>query len=127
MSKQYKDVSSSFKANPFTGEPSVVKDERAVAESLKNIILTDTGERPFQPDLAGNVRALLFEPVSPIVFDSLKTRIEDVVDNFEPRVSLQEVAVDYQVDQNRFSVTIKYKVVSLPGVFTTEIKLQRLT
>lgn len=127
MSRQYRDISSSFKPNPFTGEPSVVKDDRAVSESLKNLILTDTGERPFQPRVAGNIKGLLFETVSPIVLNSIQSRVEELVDNFEPRVNLIEVSVIFNVDNNRFEVTIKYKVASIPGTLTADIQLERLT
>lgn len=127
MAKIYKDITSGFAPNPFTGDPSVAKGERAIIQSLKNLVLVDLEERPFQPDLGSNIKGLLFENPSPIVEDAMRERIEVLITEHEPRVTLEDIIVNFNIDKNRFDVTIKFTVVSLPSDIETTIFLQRLT
>lgn len=127
MAKIYKDITSGFAPNPFTGDPSVAKGERAIIQSLKNLVLVNLEERPFQPDLGSNIRGLLFENPSPLVEDTMKERLVVLITEHEPRVTLEDVSVNFDVDRNRFDVTIKFTVVSLPNEIETTIFLQRLT
>lgn len=127
MTKVYRDITSGFAPNPFTGEPSVAKGERAIIQSLKNLILTDEDERPFQPELGSNIKGLLFEPATPVVAELMKGRIKSIVDQYEPRVDLIDVDVVFEPDDNRFKVVIKFTVVSIPDEIETSIFLQRVS
>lgn len=127
MTTQYKDIKTEFEANPFTGEPSVAKNERAVIQSVKNLILTDVGEKPFQPDIGGNIRGLLFEPATPFTLKLIEERVQETIENYEPRVDLQSTDAIVDEDRNRIEVTLRFKIVSNPGTVETKIFLQRLT
>lgn len=109
MSKaKYRDISFNFLANPINGDISTVSNENSIIQSIKNILLTDSFEVPFNSSFSGNVNSLLFEPVSPITKSILKDRIKQAIENFEPRIILQNVDVSESADENSYNVTITF-------------------
>ena len=122
----YKDFDISFSVNPIPGDLGTKTDANAINQSLKNIINTNFFERPFQPLFGGNIRALLFELADPITINDLKTNIESVIDNYEPRVAVDFVRVDDLSDQNAYHITIQYRIVKSSIVNTFETVLKRL-
>ena len=78
----------SFKVSPLTYDLIANKNETAIARSIRNLILTAPGERPFNPELGSQVSRLLFEPIDDITTQALKEQIENTINNFEPRVRL---------------------------------------
>ena len=86
----------------------------AVKRALKNLIQTNFYERPFQPELGCGIRELLFENFTPMTKVFLERKIEEVIINYEPRVQLQNVAVDDDQDRNRLVVDIYFYVVGVP-------------
>ena len=114
-----------FARNPFTDDVSVVKNESAIKQSIKNLILTQPGEKPFQPNVGSRVTALLFEPLDPFTADALKEEIINTINQYEPRVQLQTVYVTPIIEGNKLNVTIEYQVVGLPIVETINFVLQR--
>ena len=104
----------------------ILKDLDAVKQSIKNLILTSRGERPFQPTLGSNVRALLFEPADYFTEFDLKEAIEETVLNFEPRVRLLNIDVTGEEDYNRFRVSIEFQMVTSLQTGSTEFYLERI-
>jgi len=125
-SNLYSDFDMSFIANPNTGDVSRKTDIDAIKQSIRNLILTMKGERPFQPSLGSNVRHLLFENGDPFTAIELKKEIEFTVDNYEPRVNLLEVMVSENLDANRFKIQIRFALVSTGQQQEVDFYLERI-
>ena len=103
----------SFKANPLNDDLIPLKNEAAIARSLRNIVFTSPGEKFFNPDFGSNVSKVLFENLDEISSIQIKDEIETSVRNFEPRVKLIEVDVKPNFENNEFDVRINYKIVGI--------------
>jgi phage baseplate assembly protein W len=106
----YTDIPFSFKEHPVKKDILPIRDLDAIKQSLKNLILTNQGERPFQGAIGGNVTRYLFEPVTPLVAYSLQEEITRTIARNEPRVRATKVKVTGDVDANAFYVTIGFNV-----------------
>ena len=113
VSKSFKDVSASFKVNPLTNDLIAIKNETAIARSLRNLVLTTPGERFFNEDLGSEVNNLLFENVDDITAMSVRTEIINVIENYEPRVNLLRVSVNANIDSYNMDVIINYEIVGI--------------
>lgn len=122
----FKDLDLDFTRNPITNDIKKIEDIDAIKRSVKNLVQTNFYERPFHPEIGCGVRELLFEPFTPITGIFLKRKIEEVITNFEPRVTLYDISIDQNDDKNRLDVKIYFYVrgVSEPVLVTTF--LQRL-
>lgn len=121
IQKLYSDIDFAFTPQPVKKDIALSYDDMAVIRAVRYLLLTNNYERPFQPNIGGNLDQLLFEPVSPITASSLKTQIEKTIENFEPRVQLHNVAVGALPDQNAYNVTIQFYIGN--NVQPTEINL----
>jgi len=111
----------SFTPLPITGDVSRRIDANAVRQSLYNLIKTQFYERPFQPEIGSPMYRLLFEPIDPITTNALKQGLERLIQNFEPRVVLQQIEVLPKPDENAYNISIFFYVVGIgtPVTFTT--------
>jgi len=114
VSRNFKDISLSFKAHPITYDLLSINDVSAINRSLRNLILTLNGERPFNSLLGTKVNRSLFEVLDARVTTEIETEIRNVIKNFEPRVFLRSVVVTPDFDQNGYHVLIDYEIVGLP-------------
>ena len=112
-SQGFLDLSASFQNNPLSNDLITLKNENAIARSVRNLILTTQGERPFQPVLGSNVNNLLFENMDKLTAAALKDEIRNTIENYEPRVEIEEIIVDPNFDNNEFNVTIQYYIVGI--------------
>ena len=112
-SKGFKDISMSFKVSPLTLDLIANKNETAIARSIRNLILTAPGERPFNPELGSQVSRLLFNPMDDITTDSLREQISNTINNFEPRVNLRQVIVQPNFDNGEYDISIRYDIVGI--------------
>ena len=122
----YKDFDLSFSFNPLTGDLGTKTDVNAINQSVKNLINTNYYERPFKPEMGSNIRAILFEPADVITTLDLKQSITEVITNYEPRVTLQDVLVQDQPDRNAYSVSIIYRINGQNSVAQYDTVLKRL-
>ena len=113
VSKSFKDVSASFKVNPLTNDLIAIKNETAIARSLRNLVLTTPGERFFNEELGSQVGNLLFENVDDLTASSVKSEIENTIQNYEPRVRLLSTKVSANADSYEFDVVITYEIVGI--------------
>ena len=113
VSRAFKDISLSFKPHPITRDVIPLKNERAIARSVKNLILTQLTERPFQPSLGSNVSGSLFEIMDAGSAAVISSEIRNTIDNFEPRVELQNVEVIPYYDSHAFDITIVYTIIGI--------------
>lgn len=108
LKKIYSDLDLTFSRQPLNGDVSIVYDDRAVINSVKYLLLTNFFERPFQPNLGSNMNNMLFEQVGPSMESTLKREITDVITNFEPRVVIDKVVVNANIDRNGYEVTLSF-------------------
>lgn len=114
VSRSFKDISLSFKVHPITYDILPLNDVSAINRSLRNLVLTLNGERPFNSLLGTNVNKSLFEILDVRVTTDIENEIRNVINNFEPRVSLRTVNVTPDFDQNGYHVLIDYEVIGNP-------------
>ena len=112
--RQYTDLDLFFNKKATSRDISKVTDIQAVKRSIRNLILTDHYEKPFHPEIGSGVRGVLFELMSPITANVLARKIEDVIENFEPRAKLIGVRVYPDMDRNAYEATIEFYVVNTP-------------
>ena len=122
----YSDFDFAFLRHPNTHDITIIKDIDAVKQSVKNLILTFRGERPVNPDLGSNIRALLFEPADDFTEFDLKEEIESTIRNHEPRVELTNVEVTLEADNNRFRVSIEFQMITSLQQASAEFYLERI-
>lgn len=113
VSKPFKDISASFQVNPLNRDLIGLTNQNAIARSIRNLILTVPGERPFSPVLGSNVNKLLFDTMDSITASNIKSQIEVTIENYEPRVELNEVIVTPVVDDYAFHVKIQYYIIGI--------------
>ena len=113
ISQSFKDISSSFKVNPLNEDLIAVKNETAIARSVRNLIMTQPGERFFNPLLGSEVMGLLFENVDELTASEISDQIKLTIENFEPRVILTDVEVTPDHDTGEFNVEINYDIVGI--------------
>jgi phage baseplate assembly protein W len=125
--QSYSDFDLMFRANPVTGDVALKKNEQAVKQSVLNILLTNRGERPFDPNFGSNVRGQLFENFDPIVETILEEQIRTALRNYEPRVNLLGVVVDGSPDRNAMDVRVEFEIISPERVTTSvDFSVERL-
>ena len=113
ISKFFKDISASFQVNPLTTDIIAIKNETAIARSIRNLVHTQKGEKFFRPNLGSDVTALLFENVDTLTASSIKTEIELLIKNYEPRVSLNFVSIIPNYDSGEFEAIINYNIIGI--------------
>jgi hypothetical protein len=110
FTKQYKDVSYSWFANPMSGDVGKALGSTAVKNSILSILKTNHHERLFQPEFGSNIRALLFEQMNPITVQRLKKEVEIAIANHEERATVLNVAVTPDEENNRYKVSILFEL-----------------
>ena len=124
--KQYRDLDLFF-SKKTNKDLNKVTDIEAVKRSVRNLILHNTFEKPFHPEIASGVRDILFEPMTPMTAVVLTRKIEDVINNFEPRCRLVSVRATPDFDRNAYNVTIEFYVVNAPTeLVSLDVFLERL-
>lgn len=113
ISKSFKDVSMSFKINPLNNDILTIKNETSIARSVRNLILTDKGERFFNPNLGCGVSKLLFDNLDLMTASRIKSEIEYTIETYEPRVSLINVQVQPNYGENKFDVVLRYNIIGI--------------
>jgi len=124
-SRSFTDLSLGLVRNANTKDVAVVKNDNAIKQAVKNLIMTTPGEKPFQPLVGSNITRLLFEPLDDFTSDAIEQEIINTINRFEPRVRMQDVAVRADFSRNAFNVTIEYQIVGIPINETIEFVLQR--
>ena len=126
QNKIYKDLDLDFDIHPNTKQLNMLMEEKAVVRSLRNLIYTSHYERPFHPEIGCKIKRSLFENIMPSTAITIQNSIEEVVENFEPRVNLTAVDVRAVSDENRYEVNIKFFVVNEPMARQVTFFLERI-
>ena len=121
----YSDLDLTFNRLPVTNDIALSYDEQAVVRSVRNLLLTNFYERPFQPDIGSNLNTILFEPVNNLTASHLSNDIENVINNFESRAKINSVVVSPNSDQNSFTARISFYVGNNTTPTAVNLFLQR--
>ena len=122
----YKDVDTLFDIHPVTRKLNVLTNNAAVARSVKNLVLTNKGERPYQPFLGCDVRNQLFELNDGMVESEVEDTISEVISQYEPRAELISVDADIKPDQHSVEVTITFRVINQQDPVSINLMLERV-
>jgi len=117
ISKSFRDFSLTFEKNAVTNDILSLKNEAAIKESVKNIVLYNFYEKPFDPFFGGNILGLLFENSTPTMVLEVKNRIEQSIEIHEPRVTAVSVTVQFEEDRNEMNCKIQYLILGLSPKF----------
>ena len=122
----YRDIPMSFNVHPVTGNMKLVANAESIKQSVKNIVLTNFYERPYQPELGGNVLAELFENMTPITEYNVARNIRQALENSEPRAVIEDINTTPVEDQNTLRVSIKFSVRNIPEPIEVDVLLERV-
>jgi phage baseplate assembly protein W len=124
----YRDFDLSFRCHPVTGKLIIKKEDEAVKQSVKNLVLTNKYERPFRPEFGGDVRSRLFDLYTGFTQMDYQDLISTAIKNYEPRVLLGDNSVEVKnyTDQNALGITIKFKVISSLSDLSLDINLNKV-
>ena len=112
--RKWKDLDLFFGKKQASKDVNKVVDIQAVKRSVRNLVLLNHYEKPFHPEIGSGVRDMLFELMTPITAFILAKKIEDVIENFEPRAKLVGVRALPNLDRNEYEVTVEFYVVNTP-------------
>ena len=113
LSRGFKDLSASFQTNPLSNDLIALKNESAIARSVRNLVLTGQGERPFQPILGTGVSRLLFDNMDKLTAAAIRSELRTTIENYEPRVEINEILVEPDFERNAFHVTLQYFIIGM--------------
>ena len=125
--RQYRDLDLFFGRKPISKDINIITDVENVKRAVKNLVLTNVYEKPFHPEIASGVRDMLFENMTPLTSIVLTKKVEDVIENFEPRVRLMSVSARPNLDRNEYEMTIEFFIKNFPTtLITVDVFLERL-
>lgn len=124
--KGHRDLDLKLGIHPIRKDLNVLKDDNAIKNAIKNLLVTNANERPFQPFLGANLRGLLFEPADALTKIALRENILEVIKNHEPRVEVQDIDIKDLADQNAYRILVKMRIKEFDNNDTVEIVLRRL-
>tara|TARA_Y100001970_G_C14052776_1_gene759858 strand:- start:413 stop:844 length:432 start_codon:yes stop_codon:yes gene_type:complete len=125
--KQYVDLDLFFGKKNSDRDINTVTDIQSVKRSIRNLVLLNHYEKPFHPEIASGIRDMLFENITPIVGNVLARKVEDVINNYEPRARLISVRSLPDVDKNGYEIIVTFYVVNAPTeLIELSLLLERL-
>jgi phage baseplate assembly protein W len=120
------DLDLDFTRHPITDDINKKRSVEAIKRSVRNLLQTNKYERPFNPELGSGINGLLFELVSPTTANVLDLTIREVIENYEPRVIIQSIRVQGDIDRNGYHITIEFTTINTLQPVTIELFLERL-
>ena len=124
--RQYTDLDLFF-GRKTNNDVSKVTDIQAVKRSIRNLVLLNAYEKPFHPEISSGVRGMLFENMTPVTAVIIARKVEDVINNFEPRARLVGVRASPDLDRNAYEITVEFYVVNAPTeLVDLSLMLERL-
>jgi phage baseplate assembly protein W len=114
ISKKFVDLNPKFNKHPINGDLPTIKNEDAIKQSVKHIVMTLRGEKPFRPFFGASISSALFENFDATLIDDIALSIEDALTAYEPRVEVNDVEVLENIDDNTLDITINYTIVGIP-------------
>ena len=125
--RQYRDLDLFFGRKPVSGDVNILTDIINIKRAVRNLVLTNIYEKPFHPEIGSGVRDMLFENMTPLTSIILSKKVEEVIENFEPRVRLMSVSARPDLDRNIYEMTIEFFIINAPTeLVTVDVFLERL-
>ena len=124
--RTFRDLDLNFSIHPIRKDINTHKNEYAIINSVKNLVLTNHYERPFQPEIGSNIRRLLFENVDTVTAAQIEREITETVENFESRVQVSKVTAAADPDNNGYKVTLEFFVINNANPITINFFLERI-
>jgi len=122
----YSDLYTNFDTHPLKDTLLRKTNVDAVKQSIRNILLTDKGERLFRPKFGGNIRALLFDNATPQTYDYIKQNIISTIESHEPRADIVDVVVSGEIDSNEVNIQIVFRVINIQEPVSLDVILERV-
>lgn len=126
VARKFSDLDLNFIKHPVTKDVPKKVNENAIASAIRNLLLTSHYERPFNPDLGSNLKRFLFEPIDNVTTSLIQDSIFDTIRNFEPRVTISEVVVAPNFDEQRYDVFVTFFVKNTIEPITISFFLERI-
>lgn len=123
---QYKDFDLFFRAHPITGKLNVKKNVESIKQAVKNLLLTNLGERPYKPNYGSSLRELLFQNFTQDTLTDIEFAIRTAIENYEPRVQLLDIKFNAQPDNNSLQVGIVFLPINSTEPVVIGLDLQRV-
>ena len=124
--RSFRDLDLNFRIHPVKKDINTHKNEYAIINSIKNLVLTNHYERPFQPEIGSNIRRLLFEQVDSVTAAQIQREIEEVIGNFEPRAQVSKVEAIPSPDENKYQIYLEFFIVNNTAPITINFFLERI-
>ena len=124
--RTFRDLDLNFNIHPVKKDINTFTNEFAVINSIKNLVLTNHYERPFQPELGSNLRRLLFENVDSVTASVIENEITETIRNFEPRAQVSKVTAVPAPDENKYSVELEFFIINSANPITITFFLERI-
>jgi phage baseplate assembly protein W len=124
--RTFRDLDLNFQIHPIRKDINIHKNELAIINSIKNLVLTNHYEKPFQPEIGSNIRRLLFENVDSFMAAQIQREIEETINNFEPRAQVSRVTAVASPDENRYNIELEFFVINNANPITINFFLERV-
>jgi phage baseplate assembly protein W len=122
----FSDFTTDLVPHPITKDAIRLKNEQSIVQSIRNLVLTNYGERPFQPNIGSSVNRSLFEPNDFILEDGIESSIRQTIQFNEPRVNLINVAVTSEPDDNNIKINLVFSIINNPQTLSLDVILRRV-
>jgi len=126
LTQRYSDFLNDLIPHPVVKDIVKYVDEMAVSKAIRNLMLTDRGERLYQPDIGSNLKSMLFEPMSEATAELISTFVRETIKNYEPRAVVIKIIVVPNYERNLYSVSIVYMVINKSEPTILNISLERI-
>ena len=123
----FKDLDLNFTIHPIRKDINTHKNEYAIINSVKNLVSTNHYDRPFRPEIGSSIRNLLFENIDTIIAAQLERAVQETINNFEPRVQINQVIAIPDPENNRYKLTLDFFVINNTNPITINFFLERIT
>lgn len=111
LKQSFKDLNLGFRKHPVTDDLVVTKDQAAIKQAIVSLLLTDPGERLFQPELGSGLRSFLFEPLDSATAALINASVRDTLERYEPRIDIIDISTTPNSDENGYEVSLSFEVV----------------
>ena len=122
----FKDLDLNFTIHPIRKDVNIHKNEYAIINSVKNLVSTNHYDRPFRPEIGSSIRNLLFENIDTIIAAQLERAVQETINNFEPRVQINQVIAIPDAENNRYKLTLDFFVINNTNPITINFFLERI-
>ena len=126
ISRTFKDLDLDFGLNSVTKDVNKLTDAEAIKRSVRNLINLNNYEKPFRPEIGSGIRGLLFEPMTELTSHFMQVKIAEILNQFEPRISVSNIIINNQEDRNAYSVSIQFLIKGTQEPVVVDTFLERL-